>query len=262
MNLQNLPLKNKLQFFAKVIFSCLIYSAICSAILEMAYVPTMTLTKNVMRAITMYSVIFIIPGLIPIIIGISKARANISTNAKLGYLNRGLLWAWIVSFLTLAFLGFGQYYPKIHLKQEAQDVVEKFPSTINKEVGFALQRMAYCSNVLGYAANYYLLLKNEEAARVILLHHAKAYAALIYVNFNSAVDAQQAIALEKSVAHQVINELDQDLSVISELSDKCVSDTNRFIDEFNLYDKSPDGINFQDFVSQLARENFKQFGLM
>ena len=154
---------------------------------------------------------------------------------------------------------FGNYYSQKHVSPDTY-AISKGSTSVNSEVLQAQQRLAYCSNVLAYAMNYYLLLNEIGTAKALTLQHAWTYGALLYINVN---DYDKAIKLGKSVGSQVKVELDRDQSLVPSLVDTCIVDRKKYVDKYKISGmKAPeDGTYYEDFAQYFAKKNQEQLGV-
>ncbi len=91
--------------------------------------------------------------------------------------------------------------------------------------------LAYCSNVLAYAGNYYLIQNEEGLVRILLLQHARTYGALLFINNTGDNDPRRAIGLAKSIGSQVKNILDSDQAALPQIVDDCTTKTKNIVNE-------------------------------
>ena len=115
--------------------------------------------------------------------------------------------------------------------------------------------LAYCANSLAYAGNYYLINDDLGLVRFLIFHHARTYAALLYINIAGTTDPKKAIELGKKMGAQIRQQLDSNQEALPQIIDECLAKTRKIVNESNLNERKLDGYSFDDYVLLLARNS-------
>jgi hypothetical protein len=100
----------KLNFIAKILVSCAIFSFIASVVSPLSRLSSdNSIVETIVINLISYSVIFLLIGLIPLLIAFLLAMRQATVERKIKRLNWGIIITWIISFSLVLMIAAGKY---------------------------------------------------------------------------------------------------------------------------------------------------------
>ena len=123
------------------------------------------------------------------------------------------------------------------------------------------RRLAFCSGVFAYAANYYLIFDNEGAARVMLFQQSRATTTLFSMHYRNGAIKGERRAEFLIEQRKVKPLLDPNPALMPETVDECVALTTKYASIQSEKRIDMWGLSFYEMVENLAANARGALGL-
>lgn len=129
------------------------------------------------------------------------------------------------------------------------------------EIGASEKELAYCTNVLAYGVNWMLLHDNQGAARVLILHYARANASLATMGYEKGKVPGDRLSTWKEIGGAAKPYLDEHPDRVITTIDSCVAISKRHAAIQSKRGVKVWGKTWDEMVDYLASTIRIKFGL-
>lgn len=123
------------------------------------------------------------------------------------------------------------------------------------------KELAYCSDVLAYGVNWFMLNNNQGAANLLVFHYARATAALLASHYENEKIAGEYLSQFDAVGRQAKPYLDANQDQVIPLIDSCVATSKQHATIQSSRDIKMWGKTWDEVVEELGAKIREQLGL-